>query len=162
MSTQIGVTPNAAIRSFREDEEGHWVAELSCGHTQHVRHRPPMEERPWVTTEEGRAQKLGASLPCLYCRMPAIPPEAREYKRTADFDATSLPAGLRKSHSLKAGVWGEIVVTEGRVLYVLEDDGDLGIVLRPGLLGTVGPERPHHVAPEPDAKLFVRFLRVDQ
>ncbi len=161
MSTQTRVTPSATIRSFRRDEEGDWIAELSCGHSQHVRHRPPMEERPWVQTDEGRAGKLGVSLPCLYCRMPALPPAAREYKRTAEFDAISLPAGLRKSHTLKAGVWAEIVVTSGRVLYVLEDDGDLGIVLRPGLAGTVGPERPHHVEPEADAQMFVRFLRVD-
>ena len=26
-----------------------WVAELECGHTQHVRHDPPWTNRPWVS-----------------------------------------------------------------------------------------------------------------
>ena len=38
------------ITGFHEDEEGHWVAELECGHAQHVRHDPPWQSRPWVTT----------------------------------------------------------------------------------------------------------------
>ena len=40
-----------AILGFHQDEYGDWVAELACGHTQHVRHRPPWELRPWVATE---------------------------------------------------------------------------------------------------------------
>ena len=45
--------------SYRQDDERHWVAELECGHTQHVRHHPPWQVRPWVTTPEGRASRLG-------------------------------------------------------------------------------------------------------
>ena len=30
-----------AIVGFHLDEENHWVAELACGHGQHVRHDPP-------------------------------------------------------------------------------------------------------------------------
>ena len=29
------------VTGFHQDEEGHWVAELECGHNQHVRHDPP-------------------------------------------------------------------------------------------------------------------------
>jgi hypothetical protein len=58
------------IVGFHRDEEGHWVAELSCGHGQHVRHRPPWELRPWVLTEQGRRDRLGASLSCVLCNMP--------------------------------------------------------------------------------------------
>ena len=47
--------------------EGHWVAELACGHGQHVRHDPPWQVRPWVTTPEGRAKFLGFELECLKC-----------------------------------------------------------------------------------------------
>ena len=56
-----------AITGFHKDEEGHWVAELECGHQQHVRHRPPFIERPWTATEEGRRSKLGERLNCLEC-----------------------------------------------------------------------------------------------
>ena len=55
------------IVGYHQDEEGHWVADLECGHTQHVRHNPPWINRPWVTTPEGRAQALGTVLNCLKC-----------------------------------------------------------------------------------------------
>ncbi|MDQ8023118.1 MAG: DUF3565 domain-containing protein [Moraxellaceae bacterium] len=55
------------ITGFHLDEEQHWVAELACGHNQHVRHDPPWVSRPWVTTEVGRAGKLGARLECRKC-----------------------------------------------------------------------------------------------
>ena len=55
------------ILSFRTDDAGHWVAELECGHTQHVRHDPPWESRPWVTTEEGRREHMGRELNCKKC-----------------------------------------------------------------------------------------------
>ncbi|MCW8194635.1 DUF3565 domain-containing protein [Proteobacteria bacterium 005FR1] len=56
-----------AIVGYHLDEEGHWVAELACGHFQHVRHRPPWQERPWVTTPMGRAAMLGTPLNCRKC-----------------------------------------------------------------------------------------------
>ncbi len=55
------------IISFYQDQEQHWVALLSCGHSQHVRHRPPQVYREWVLTAETRAQKLGVELNCLHC-----------------------------------------------------------------------------------------------
>jgi len=56
-----------SITGFHRDENGDWVAELSCGHGQHVRHKPPFINRPWVTTAEGRQQYLGRPLECLKC-----------------------------------------------------------------------------------------------
>ncbi|MEG2357417.1 DUF3565 domain-containing protein [Acinetobacter sp.] len=56
-----------AIVGFHQDEEQHWVADLACGHAQHVRHDPPWQNRPWVVTEAGRKGKLGAELNCLKC-----------------------------------------------------------------------------------------------
>jgi hypothetical protein len=55
------------ITGFHQDEEKHWVADLVCGHTQHVRHDPPWQSRPWVLTEEGRAAKIGSRLECKKC-----------------------------------------------------------------------------------------------
>jgi tellurite methyltransferase len=159
LAASLRPAPASAIVAFHADDAGDFVADLACGHAQHVRHRPPFERREWVTTEAGRSAQIGTMLPCLYCRMPRLPSEAVEYKRTSEFDEGTVPAGLTKSHTLKAGTWGEIVVTAGRVLYVLEDDGDCGIVLHSALRGTVGPERPHHVELQPGARFFVRFLR---
>jgi len=55
------------IVGYHEDEEQHWIAELECGHTQHVRHDPPWQVRLWVTTPEGRAGRLGSMLQCSRC-----------------------------------------------------------------------------------------------
>jgi hypothetical protein len=55
------------IAGFHLDEARHWVAELACGHFQHVRHNPPWVERPWVITEAGRTNMLGQRLNCKKC-----------------------------------------------------------------------------------------------
>jgi hypothetical protein len=64
---QASIIMRQPITGFHQDEEQHWVAELACGHNQHVRHDPPWMSRPWVTTEEGRAQALGQPLDCKKC-----------------------------------------------------------------------------------------------
>lgn len=53
--------------AYHLDEENHWVAELACGHFQHVRHDPPIVTRPWVLTEAGRTSMLGYELNCKKC-----------------------------------------------------------------------------------------------
>ena len=50
-----------------------WVAELACGHFQHLWHEPPLVNRPWVTTVEGRNDKLGRELQCKKCLLGAPP-----------------------------------------------------------------------------------------
>ncbi|HET7792342.1 MAG TPA: DUF3565 domain-containing protein [Rhizobacter sp.] len=61
------------IVGFHQDELSDWVAELECGHNQHVRHDPPWINRPWVVTAEGRARTLGQVLPCRKCDQGAPP-----------------------------------------------------------------------------------------
>jgi hypothetical protein len=55
------------IVGYHQDEEGHWVAELQCGHNQHLRHTPPWQNRHWVLTPEGRGEHLGSALNCRRC-----------------------------------------------------------------------------------------------
>lgn len=64
------------ITGFYEDIEGHFVAMLECGHEQHVRHKPPLVERPWVRTAEGRAAKIGVEIDCKACD--ALPESERD------------------------------------------------------------------------------------
>jgi len=61
------------IVGFHRDDEGHWVAELACGHFQHARHDPPWINRPWVTTADGRNTALGRLLECKKCEAGAPP-----------------------------------------------------------------------------------------
>jgi hypothetical protein len=55
------------IIGFYQDEQGHWAAQLDCGHGLHMRHDPPWQLRPWVITEEGRAQRTGQTVECKNC-----------------------------------------------------------------------------------------------
>lgn len=55
------------ITGFHQDDKGDWVAELECGHTQHVRHQPPFQMRPWAITATGRQSRIGVELDCAKC-----------------------------------------------------------------------------------------------
>lgn len=55
------------IVGYHKDEFDDWVAELQCGHFQHVRNKPPFINRPWVETEAGRDSMLGYKLNCKKC-----------------------------------------------------------------------------------------------
>jgi len=61
------------IIGFHQDNKQHWVAELQCGHNQHVRHNPPWINRPWVCTAEGRKAMLAHLLNCKKCDLKAPP-----------------------------------------------------------------------------------------
>lgn len=60
-----------AISNYHQDVEGDWVAQLVCGHFQHVRHNPPFINRPWVVTLAGRNKMLGYQLNCKKCDVKA-------------------------------------------------------------------------------------------
>ena len=59
-----------AITGFHQDDDGAWVADLSCLHRQHVRHNPPFRLAPWVLDEAGRAARIGSPLECPLCDHP--------------------------------------------------------------------------------------------
>jgi hypothetical protein len=60
-------TVKQKIVDFHQDELQHWVADLACGHTRHVRHDPPWQNRAWVVTEQGRREMIGFELECVEC-----------------------------------------------------------------------------------------------
>jgi len=55
------------IFDFHQDNDNTWVAELACHHFQHVRHKPPFINRPWVMSKSGRTSMLGTTLECKKC-----------------------------------------------------------------------------------------------
>lgn len=148
-----------AIDRFVADDAGDWVAELACGHGQHVRHKPPFWRAEWVTTEQGRADRLGTPLPCAPCDRGEMPAGYSAYKRTPEFDATNVPAGLLKDHSTKHGVWAHIVVLAGKLRYVVEPPIARDEILEPGRPGIVIAEVLHHVEPLGDVRFYVEFYR---
>jgi hypothetical protein len=146
------------ITGFSLDEAGDWTATLSCGHRQHVRHKPPFENRPWVTTEAGRESRMGAMLNCVRCDRFELPDPADVVGRTPEFTERTLPEALRTDHATAAGVWGRIVIAVGLVRYrvpALGVDRDLG----PGVPGIVVPEVRHALEPRGAVRLHVEFLR---
>jgi hypothetical protein len=63
----VAGTFHRRIVAFHQDELGHWVADLECGHGQHMRHDPPWTSRPWVLQDDTRNAVLGTTLVCRRC-----------------------------------------------------------------------------------------------
>ncbi|WP_437574264.1 DUF3565 domain-containing protein [Sorangium sp. So ce887] len=148
-----------AITGYHRDDANDWVAELSCGHGQHVRHTPPFMVRPWVLTPEGRASMLGTELDCVRCDRLEMPDGMVAYSRTAEFDEGTIPGGLRKNHTTKPGVWGVIHVVSGQLRYRIDGLGGREMLLDPESPGTVVPEVLHHVDLHGPVRFFVEFYR---
>jgi hypothetical protein len=55
------------IIGYHQDDQHDWVADLECGHAQHVRHNPPWTNRPWVVSAQGRRSRIGYLLDCKRC-----------------------------------------------------------------------------------------------
>jgi tellurite methyltransferase len=144
------------ITEFRRDEADDWVARLDCGHTRHVRHVPPLSERPWVNVASERAAHVGAPLDCVGCDRRELPEGFASVRRTPTFDETSIPAGLLRDHTTKAGTWGLIHVEHGRLRFV---EAGRETVLTPGTPGVVLPEVAHAVEPIGEVAFFVEFHR---
>ena len=77
------------------------------------------------------------------------------YRVTPVFDQHSLPAGLRREHRTKPGVWGLIRVLDGRVRLVKPTGVSVLTPERPGL---VEPEEPHWVEPLGPISMQVEFF----
>jgi tellurite resistance-related uncharacterized protein len=88
-----------------------------------------------------------------------LPASVTAYKRTAEFDESSVPAGLLRSHSTAAGVWGRICVLEGELRYRELEPERRETVLRPGRDGIVAPQQRHEVEPQGAVRFYVEFLR---
>jgi len=146
------------IVGFHQDAAGEWLAALSCGHEQHVRHQPPFTLRPWAVSDEGRASKLGALLPCTGCDRRERPKGYVAQRRTPEFTESTTPRGLLADHTTQPAVWGRIVVLEGALEYHIPSIG-VTELLSPEREGSVVPELPHHLVHTGSVRFFVEFFR---
>ena len=147
------------IVSFHEDPEAHWIAALSCGHRRHTRHVPPLSDRPWVLTAEGRESRIGLPLECTQCDLRTIPPDYEPYRRTPDFDQESVPKALLERHTTKPGVWARIHVTQGSLDYLLHEPFRARERLTPQTPGIIPPEVEHHIEIVGPVSFYVEFWR---
>jgi len=147
------------ITGFHADEEGHWVAELSCGHARHVRHNPPWQVRPWVLTREGRASHLDTVIECVLCGRMEMPESLVLHLRTAELTGNSIPEDLRKGHETAPATWVRIQVVEGlltcRLLHPISRDFTVDaaspLSLPPGAL--------HHLRALGPVRFYLEFFR---
>ncbi|MDA0272379.1 MAG: DUF3565 domain-containing protein [Proteobacteria bacterium] len=147
---------NRKICGFYKDEHDDWVAMLECHHGQHVRNNPPFTNRPWVESDAGRVAKLGVELNCVRCDRFEFPDGLAFYKKTPEFDESTIPAGLLKDHSTKTGTWGLIKVSEGQLRYTA---GQHLQILDQSAAGVVVPNMLHSVAPLERIRFCVEFYR---
>lgn len=146
------------IAGWGRDEVGDWFAELSCQHTQHVRHRPPFRVAPWVQTGEGRAAHLGAELECPRCDRAEMPDGLTVARTTDTWDENTLPVDLRRAHRVAAGRWALLHVVEGRLRFHADTDPPIDRRLGPGDEQPIPPEVDHAVTPDGAARFYLEFL----
>jgi hypothetical protein len=147
------------ITGYIQDAASEWIARLECGHRQHVRHRPPFFNRPWICSEVGRSAMVGQGLDCLLCDQLLIPEGYTLHSKSKTFSTETLPGKLSADHTLALRAWGRLVVEEGIVRYHL-----LGKVLElsPEVPGIIPPAIPHFVKPEGHATFHIEFYRSNE
>jgi tellurite methyltransferase len=136
------------------------VAELSCGHGQHVRHRPPFQLREWVLDPETRALRLGTPLECPLCDRAELPDGLTPVRSSTEWDEHTMPAGLRRAHRIATGTWGRIIVRLGQLRFVMQSDPALDVVLHSGSTQAIPPEVPHEVQPLGPVRFSIDFFSV--
>ncbi len=148
-----------SIIEFGTDEAGDLFAQLDCGHLQHVRHRPPFVNRPWVTSEAGRRAMLGSKIECPLCDRMQWPQGLVNYKRTRDLSDRSVPAGFLRDHATKRGVWGRLQVTEGALEYCVQAPVNKRFALNAPTEAIIVPQMQHHLRIDQPVKFHVEFWK---
>lgn len=148
------------ITGFHHDDEGDWVAELACGHNQHVRHRPPFQMRPWAVDAAGRASRIGTSLDCPLCDRAELPGDLEHVRTTPRWDEGSVPAGLLRSHRTAAGTWGLLTVHRGRLRFGADTEPPIHLEVVGGSSQPIPPEVVHRVTLLGPVEFSIDFLSV--
>lgn len=87
-------------------------------------------------------------------------PQGLTLARVTDvFTHDTVPAGLLRAHKVADGVWGLLVVIDGSLTFVFEDDGDHPISVDAGSSVAIAPLRPHHVELNGPVSFRVEFYR---
>ena len=147
-----------AMTGFRRDDDGAWVAELSCLHSQHIRHEPPFWQAAWIEDDEERARRIGEPLDCPLCDRAELPDGLRPARTTATWDASTVPAALGRAHRVAAGTWGLLEVEAGEVRFLADTHPPLDTVVTSDRGQPIPPELDHHIEPSKGARFHVTFL----
>lgn len=148
-----------SIVGFHQDTKGDWVAELACLHNQHVRHKPPFQDRPWVMTESGRASHLDSKIECPLCDRAELPEGLHVTRTAGPFDSESLPPALLREHRVPEGTWGLVRVEQGAVVAELATDPPITVRLGPGDRQPLPPDVAHHLDADGPFVVAVDFMQ---
>ena len=146
------------ITGFRQDDEGDWAAQLSCLHGQHIRHRPPFQNRPWVLTDAGRQEHLGTDIECPLCDRAELPAGLQVTRTAGPFDQDTIPTALRKDHVVGEGRWGCLRVVEGTVGFAMATEPPVDVRLSAGDRQAIPPGVAHHLVVDGPTVVAVDFL----
>lgn len=102
---------------------------------------------------------LGTALNCVRCDRFELPDGFVSYKRTPVFTEETVPAGLKKDHSTRTGIWAKIIVIEGKLRYRVDALGT-DMEISQDKLGIVVPEVLHSVEPLGTVRFFVEFYKM--
>lgn len=86
-----------------------------------------------------------------------IPKTAVKYKETKEFTEKTVPRGLLADHSTAEGVWGNLVVLEGRLEFVRP--GNPPIEVLPEKPMVILPQEIHYITCEEPVRFKVEFYR---
>jgi len=150
------------IEGFHQDDLGDWVADLVCGHGQHVRHRPPFQLRPWILDSSSREERIASILDCHLCDAGEIPDRARFVGVTKSWNEETVPSSLKERHRLAQHVWGVLDVQSGQVGLMFGDSPISPLLLGPGSSRAIPPEVDHQVVPMGRANFFIRLYDVNR
>lgn len=157
-SHPYAVAVKRTIVTFEADDAGDWVAQLDCLHRQHVRHDPPFRSAPWIADDQARAQRLGTALDCPLCDRAELPDDLEVARVTDTWTDETMPAGLRRSHRLAAGIWARVRVQSGELRFRARTDPAIDVVLTADVVQSIPPTVEHQVEPCGAVRFCLEFF----
>ena len=91
--------------------------------------------------------------------MKTLPSEVTFISKTSEFDETTIPKKLLKSHQTKEEVWGKIVILQGQLKYTINESKKEIIMLNENNPGVIQPTILHEVEPLGEVRFYVEFYR---
>jgi len=147
------------IRGFHR-ESGDWFAELDCGHDCCLTGAAPGDDGGWVHSAEARASRIGSGLDCSACQELILPARVVFTRVTPEWDEESMPAALRRSHRVRSGSWGRLLVLSGRVRFTAATSPPIEAVIGGGESQPIPPGVEHDVQPLGRVRFAVEFFAI--
>lgn len=135
-------------------EEGAWFAELGCGHDR------PVADEDWARSQDGRDGRIGEECECEACDRFELPARVLRSGATKEWSDASMPEALRRSHRVREGTWGRLVVRDGRIRFAAATSPPTDVVLEAGHSQSIPPGLAHDVHPLGSVRFVLELYSV--